>query len=115
MSLSSTINGPANFKSRDVKKCRQGFFLSICKSFVTDFLLVFVSFFSNKKQNRGAVMFYNYQKVIVCMLLLPVALNIVLPLVMLAVWLLKQLVMGKRRRGEAVHSGQESPIPLATS
>lgn len=40
-------------------------------------------------------MFYGYQEVIVCMLLLPVTLNIVLPLVMLVVWLLKKLVMGE--------------------
>lgn len=60
-------------------------------------------------------MFYNYQGVIVCMLLLPVALNIVLPLVMLFVWLLKQLVMGKRKHGKTVHFDQESRIPLPTS
>lgn len=40
-------------------------------------------------------MLYNYQEIIVGMLLLPVALNILLPLAMLAVWLVKQAVMGK--------------------
>lgn len=60
-------------------------------------------------------MFYNYQEVIVCMLFLPVVLYIVLPLAMLVVWLLKQLVMGKRKHGKAVHAGQESRISLPTS
>ena len=42
-------------------------------------------------------MFYNYQEIIVVMLLLPVALNIVLPSAMLVEkWLLKQLVVGKK-------------------
>ena len=71
--------------------------------------------FFKKTEQGGAVMFYNYQEVIVCMLLLPVALNIVLPLMMLVVWLLKQLVMGKRKEGEVVHADQESRISLPTS
>jgi hypothetical protein len=43
-------------------------------------------------------MFYNYHEVIVYMLLVPVSLNILLPLAMLVIWLLKQLVKGNRRR-----------------
>jgi hypothetical protein len=60
-------------------------------------------------------MFYDYQEVIVCMLLLPVALNIVLPLVMLVIWLLKQLVMGNRKREETVPAGEKSRMPLPTT
>lgn len=60
-------------------------------------------------------MFYNYQEIIVVMLLLPVALNIVLPLAMLVVWLLKQLVVGKKKHGKTVHVGQESRISFPTS
>jgi hypothetical protein len=40
-------------------------------------------------------MLYDYRVIIVCMLLLPVVLNILLPLAMLLVWLVKQAVTGK--------------------
>lgn len=40
-------------------------------------------------------MLYDYREIIVCMLLLPVVLNILLPLAMLVVWLVKQAVTGK--------------------
>ncbi len=40
-------------------------------------------------------MLYNYQEIIVYMLVLPVVLNILLPLAMLVVWLVKQALTGK--------------------
>jgi hypothetical protein len=72
-------------------------------------------FFHTENSIRGAAMFYNYQHVIVCMLLLPAALNIVLPLVMLVVWLLKQLFIGKKKMKEVVHVEQENRMPLPTT
>lgn len=50
-----------------------------------------------KIERREAAMLYNYYFIIVLILLLPVTLNIILPLIMLAVWLLRQLVFGSRK------------------
>lgn len=56
-------------------------------------------------------MFYNYQEIIVVMLLLPVALNIVLPLAMLVVWLFKQLVVGKKSMKKLFISARKAGFP----
>jgi hypothetical protein len=42
-------------------------------------------------------MLYNHHQIIVYMLLLPVVLNILLPMAMLVIWSLKQLVNGKKK------------------
>lgn len=59
-------------------------------------------------------MLYNYQEIFVCLLLLPVVLNILLPLAMLVVWLFKQLVIRIMKMFKSDVAGEESPIPLAT-
>ena len=59
-------------------------------------------------------MLYNYQEIFVYLLLLPVVLNILLPLAMLVVWLLKQLVIVNMKTSKSEAAGEESPIPLAT-
>lgn len=59
-------------------------------------------------------MLYNYQEIFVYMLLLPVVLNILLPLAMLVIWLLKQLVIGKMKTSKSDLAGEERPILLAT-
>jgi hypothetical protein len=50
-----------------------------------------------KIEKREAAMLYNYYLIIVLILLLPVTLNIILPLMMLAIWFLKKLVFGSRK------------------
>lgn len=66
-------------------------------------------------------MLYNYYFIIVLILLLPVTLNIILPLIMLAVWLLKQLVSttGDANPGTQVLKGRREesnqPQPGATA
>jgi hypothetical protein len=56
-------------------------------------------------------MLYDYRQIIVCMLLLPVVLNIILPLAMLVVWLLKQLVTGKMLPSESRDAIEQRRIP----
>jgi hypothetical protein len=54
-------------------------------------------------------MLYDYREIIVCMLVLPVVLNIILPLAMLVVWFLKQVVTGKMlpsQRGAVIEQRQ---------
>ena len=57
-------------------------------------------------------MLYNYQEIIVWLFLLPVALNIILPLAMLAVWLVKQMLMGaiKREKSGAEVDHEQFPV-----
>ena len=63
-------------------------------------------------------MLYNYREIIVGMLLLPVVLNIVLPLAISGVWLVRQLFMGtiwrvKRREGMRPDAAQnEAPLAV---
>jgi hypothetical protein len=66
---------------------------------------------NNKK--RGDLMLYDYREIMVCMLLLPVVLNIILPLAMLVVWLLKQLVTGKMLPSESSEVIEQRRIPQA--
>lgn len=49
------------------------------------------------EQRGWAAMFYNYHEIFIILLLLPVVLNIVLPLMMLVLWPLKQVLVPKRR------------------
>jgi len=58
-------------------------------------------------------MFYNYQEIFVAMLLLPLVVNILLPLVMLVVWLLSQLVLGKRRNHEVNKAIRHSHLMIS--
>lgn len=58
-------------------------------------------------------MLYNYQEIFVCMLSFPVVLNILLPLAMLVIWLLKQLVAGKMKNSKNDVAGGKSPIRMA--
>jgi len=46
-------------------------------------------------------MLYNYQEFFVYMLLLPVVLNILLPLAMLVVWFVKYMVVGREKLPQA--------------
>lgn len=57
-------------------------------------------------------MLYNYQEIFVCMLLLPVVVNFVIPLGMLAVWLLKYLLVGKRKPVESDTAIEQNQITI---
>lgn len=59
-------------------------------------------------------MFYNHQEVFVYMLLVPVVLNICLPLVMLVGWLLKQFVWGLLRQTKKDDAVDQSQVPATT-
>jgi hypothetical protein len=56
-------------------------------------------------------MLYDYREIIVCMLLLPVVLNVLLPLAILVVWLVKQAVMGKMLPSERSDVLEPGRIP----
>ncbi len=58
-------------------------------------------------------MFWNCDELFVCMLLVPVALNILLPLAILFVWLVKYMVTGESAsdKGDETITERGMPIP----
>ena len=57
-------------------------------------------------------MFWNCEDLLVCMLLVPVVLNILLPLVMLLVWLVKYMVTGKSLPDKVDETVTERRMPI---
>lgn len=57
-------------------------------------------------------MFYNYREIFVCMLILPVVLNILLPLAMLVVWFVKQVVFGRKKSLPEEVAVEQKRMPL---
>lgn len=56
-------------------------------------------------------MFYNYQEIVFCMLLLPALLNILLPLVILVVWIVLQLMPITIKQNLTEKVGPRNSIP----
>ncbi len=59
-------------------------------------------------------MLYNHQEILVFMLLVPVVLNICLPLVMLVGWLLKQFVWGMLRQSKKDSTVDQTQVSVTT-
>jgi hypothetical protein len=59
-------------------------------------------------------MLYSHQEILVFMLLVPVVLNICLPLVMLVGWLLKQFVWGMLRQSKKDCTVDQTQVSVTT-
>ena len=77
--------------------------------------LVIMHYKGNETANNtrgGTAMFWNCEGLFACMLLVPVVLNILVPLAMLPVWLVKYMVTGKSWPDTGDEYRREGPMPI---